>query len=114
MVGSGGGFTGFSTTYCLLDNGRLFSRSSRDTAYRFLGQQTTANTKRAFAMVETTGRIRKVRFDNPGNTYKFVEWQRGKQHYRVTWGAVGVTVPAAYPPFYNWFMTMIPAPTPLR
>lgn len=113
-VGNGGGFTGFSTTYCLLDNGQLFSRSSRDTAYQFLGRQTTANTKRAFATVETTGRIKRVRFDNPGNMYKFVEWKRGKQRYRVSWGAVGITVPAAYPKFYNWFMTVIPAPTQIK
>lgn len=114
VVGSGGGFTGFSTTYYLLDNGQLFGRRSQDTVYRVLGKLTTANTKRAFAAVETTGRIKKIRFDNPGNTYKFVGWKRGKQRYNVTWGAPGAAVPAAYPAFYNSFMKMIPATARLK
>jgi len=114
MVGSGGGFTGFSTTYYLLDNGQLFGRHSRDTTYRFISKQTTANTKRAFATVETTCRIKKVRFDKPGNTYKFVRWKRGKQQYNVTWGATGTTVPAAFPKFYTSFMAMIPAAARLK
>ena len=114
MVGSGGGFTGFSTTYYLLDDGRLFSRRSQDTTYRFLGKQTVANTKRAFAAVEITGRIKKVRFDNPGNTYKFVRWKKGKQQYNVTWGAPGITVPATYRKFYDSFMNMISASARLK
>ncbi len=109
LVGSGGGFTGASTTYCLLDNGQLFSRQSRDTTYRFLGHQTRANTRRAFATVETKCRIKKTRFDKPGNIYKFVRWKRGKQQYGVTWGAVGARVPATYPRFYTSFMALIPA-----
>ena len=114
MVGSGGGFTGFSTTYYLLDNGRLFGRRSRDTAYRFLGKQSMTNTKRAFATVETTCRIKKTRFDKPGNTYKFVRWKQGKQQYNVTWGATDATVPALYPKFYTSFMNMIPATARLK
>lgn len=114
LVGSGGGFTGFSTTYCLLDNGQLFGRRSLDTAYRYLGKQTAANTKWAFATVETTGRIKKVRFDNPGNTYKFVRWKKGKQQYSVTWGAPGTTVPAAYPKFYSSFIKKFPAVSRLK
>ena len=116
IVGSGGGFTGFSTTYYLLDNGQLFGRRSRDTVYRFIGKQTSANTKRAFATVETKCRIKKVRFDNPnpGNTYKFVGWKRGKQQYNVTWGAMGAAVPSAYSKFYDSFMKMIPAASRLK
>ena len=114
IVGSGGGFTGFSTTYYLLDNGQLFGRRSRDTVYRFIGKQTSANTKRAFATVETKCRIKKVRFNNPGNTYKFVRWKRGKQQYNVIWGAMDAAVPTTYPKFYDSFMKMIPAASRLK
>lgn len=114
MVGSGGGFTGFSTTYCLLDNGQLFGRQGLDTAYRYLGKQTPANTKWAFATVETTGRIKRVQFDNPGNTYKFVRWKKGRQQYGITWGAPGTTVPTAYPKFYTSFMKKFLAASRLK
>ncbi|GAB3641757.1 FAD-binding oxidoreductase [Spirosoma arcticum] len=114
MVGNGGGFTGFSTMYYLLDNGQLFSRRSQDTVYRALGKLTAADTKRAFATVETTGRIKKLRFNKPGNTYKFVGWKWGKQQYTVTWGAPGATVPATYSTFYDSFMSIIPTATRLN
>jgi hypothetical protein len=109
MVGSGGGFTGSSTTYYLLDNGRLYIQRSLDTTYRYLGKQSVASTKRAFTTVETKCRIKKTRFDKPGNTYRFVRWKKGKQQYSVTWGAVGASVPASYTSFYKAFMKMIPA-----
>lgn len=109
-VGSGGGVTGASTTYYLLDNGRLFGRRSRDSAYTFIGKQTTATTKRLFSTVENTCKIRTTRFDNPGNRYQFVEWRRGKQTYKVTWGEPGTTPPAGYPQFYKTFMTLVPTP----
>ncbi|WP_240625412.1 FAD-binding oxidoreductase [Spirosoma pollinicola] len=108
MVGSGGGFTGFSTTYCLLDNGKLFGRRSRDTTFTFIGRQTTANTKRVFSIAEETCKIKTARFDNPGNTYTFIRWKKGRKENKVSWGAAGVTVPASYKKFYNSFMAMIP------
>ncbi|MFD2572846.1 FAD-binding oxidoreductase [Spirosoma soli] len=114
LVGSGGGFTGAYTTYYLLDNGQLFGRRGRDTTFTFIGEQTSVNTKRVFTALEQACKIKTTRFDKPGNLYKFVEWRKGKQSYKVTWSASqaeasGVTVPVNYPAFYNSFMKMIPA-----
>ena len=109
VVGSGGGFTGFSTAFYLLDNGQLFGRRSPDTTFTFIGQQTAANTKRAFRTAECRCRIKKTEFNNPGNTYRFVRWRRGNEIHKVTWGGTGVNVPAKYPKFYDAFMAMIPA-----
>ena len=112
-VGSGGGFTGFVMTYYLLDNGQLYSRQSPDTTYHFLGNQSTASTKRLFAAVETKCRIKNTRFNKPGNMYKFVQWKKGKRDYRVTWGATDATAPAVYARFYHSFMNMVPTSTRL-
>lgn len=109
LVGSGGGVTGASTTYYLLETGQLFGRRSRDSTFTFIGRQPVAQTKRLFSTVETTCRIRTTRFDNPGNRYQFVGWRRGKQAYKVTWGEPGTTPPASYPQVYKTFMAMIPA-----
>lgn len=109
VVGSGGGFTGFSSTYYLLDNGKLFGRRSRDTVFTFIRQQTTARTRQMFRTVEGTCKIRTTTFDHPGNLYKFVQWRKGKLSHKVTWGASGKKVAATYPKFYDSFMTMIPA-----
>ena len=109
MAGNGGGFTGFSTTYYLLDNGQLFGKRSRDTLFTPLGKQTIANTKRLFEMVEKTCSIKTTQFNKPGNMYKFVGWQKGKQTYQVTWGAAGTALPPTYPKTYDSFMALIPA-----
>ncbi|MDB5240514.1 MAG: hypothetical protein JWP57_1139 [Spirosoma sp.] len=114
IAGSGGGFTGFSTTYYLLDNRQLFGKRSRDTLFTPLGKQTAATTKRLFYLVEKTGSIKTTRFNNPGNMYKFVGWQKGKQTYQVTWGAAGTTVPAMYPKIYDSFMVLIPTTSRLN
>jgi hypothetical protein len=113
-VGSGGGVTGYSTAYYLLDNGKLFGKRSRDTIFTFIGQQTAANTKRVFSVAEVKCKIKTTKFDNPGNLYKFVRWRKAKQEFIVTWGAVGKTVPANYPKFYDSFMAMIPAVSKLK
>jgi hypothetical protein len=109
MVGSGGGVTGFSTTYYLLDNGKLFGKRSRDMGFTFLGQQTAANTKRVFSVAEDKCKIKTAKFDNPGNVYTFIRWKKGKQENKVAWGAVDKAVPANYKKFYDSFMAMIPA-----
>lgn len=113
-VGSGGGVTGFSTSYYLLDNGKLFGKRSRDTTFTFIGQQTTANIKRVFSVAEDKCKIKTTKFDFPGNTYKFVRWKKGKQTFVVTWGATGKTIPANYPKFYDSFMAMIPSMSKLK
>ncbi|MVM40631.1 FAD-binding oxidoreductase [Spirosoma sp. HMF3257] len=114
IVGNGGGITGASTTYYLLENGKLFGRRNRDVAFTYIGQQTAANTKRVFRSVEVNCKIKMTRFDNPGNIYKFVQWRKGKLDYKVTWGAADKTVPANYPKVYDSFMAMIPASLRLK
>ncbi|SFD82111.1 hypothetical protein SAMN05216167_107176 [Spirosoma endophyticum] len=114
LVGNGGGFTGFTTTYYLLENGKLFGRRSRDTTFTLIRQQTQVMTKRMFSRVEIMCKIRKTTFSNPGNRYKFVRWRKGKLAYAVTWGEAGKTVPASYPKFYDSFMAMIPTASRLK
>ncbi|GAB4035903.1 FAD-binding oxidoreductase [Spirosoma gilvum] len=114
IVGSGGGFTGASSAYYLLENGKLYGRRTRDTTYTFIGQQTTANTKRVFTIAEGNCKIKTTKFDQPGNTYKFVQWRKGKVSHKVTWGAIDKKVPTSYPKFYDSFMAMIPASLRLK
>ncbi|WP_020601005.1 FAD-binding oxidoreductase [Spirosoma panaciterrae] len=114
IVGSGGGVTGASSAYYLLENGKLYGRRTRDTTFTFIGQQTAANTKRVFSIAEVNCKIQTTKFDQPGNTYKFVQWRKGKVSHKVSWGAVGKEVPTNYPKFYDSFMAMIPASLRLK
>ena len=107
-VGSGGGFTGRSTTYYLFENGNLFVKRSTDTSFSLIGVQTKTNTNRVFSTLENTCNIKTTRFDQPGNTYRFVRWKKGTQEYRVVWGDSQLKPPANYPKFYDSFMAMLP------
>ncbi|WP_420149619.1 FAD-binding oxidoreductase [Spirosoma sp.] len=108
-VAKGGGFTGFATTYYLLNDGKLFRRRSPDSSFTFIKQQSTAQTKRLFNTIEVTCKIKKTQFDHPGNRYTVVRWREGKQSYKVAWGMPGHTVPTTYPKFVNSFMALVPA-----
>jgi hypothetical protein len=107
-VGNGGGITGKTTTYYLLDTGELFRKSPADADFVRIGKQTTANTKRVFWSVEDRCAIKKTTFNEPGNYYQFVRWQKGKEIYRVVWTPSDTTVPANYPKVYASFLNMIP------
>lgn len=113
-VGYGGGVAGRSVAYYLLDNGRLFGKRRADTTFVELKAQSLGSTKQLFRTLETSARIRTTRFNEPGNTYRFVGWQRGRTRHRVVWGQPSPKPPAAYPRFYTRFMALIPDSLRLR
>ncbi|MGA0555277.1 FAD-binding oxidoreductase [Larkinella sp. VNQ87] len=108
QVGEGGGFTGSTRTYCLLENGLLFVKSDTDSLYKPLDQKPATTTRRLFRQLEKTCRIQTTRFNHPGNLYQFVRWQKGKTEYTVTWGDRTQPAPACFVQFYKTFMAQIP------
>ncbi len=111
-VGSGGGVRGGESAYYLLDDGRLFSRKPGEKGYTFIGTQTAANTKKVFWSVEDRCAIRKTTYNKPGNTYRFVQWKKGTEKYRVTWATGDKDVPGNFEQVYKGFMGMLTYPPP--
>lgn len=109
-VGSGGGFTGMTTTYYLLDNGKLFSKSNRDATYKGLGGLRATRRKQLFSGILDTCQIRTTDYSQPGNVSRFVTFQHGDETHRVTWAVGDTAVPASYPKFYQSFMGVLPPP----
>lgn len=107
-VGSGGGVVGLETAYALLDDGRLFSKTSAEKTYTFLGNQTAENTKRVFWSVEDRCQIKKTSFSKPGNIYRFVQWRKGVEKHKVTWAPGDKTLSVNYEKVYTGFMGMLP------
>lgn len=107
-VGSGGGVVGKEKAYLLLDDGRLFSRQSGQKSYTFIGKQTASNTKKVFWSVEDRCAIRKTKYNNPGNIYRFVNWKKGVEQHKVAWVPGDKKLPANYEQVYTGFMGMIP------
>lgn len=109
-VGSGGGFTGMTTMYYLLDNGKLFRKSNRDTTYTALGKLNVSQRKQLFSAVLDICQIKTTPYDQPGNVSRFVVFQNGNETHRVTWATGDSAVPASYPKLYQSFMSMLPVP----
>lgn len=108
VVGNGGGFTGLTTTYYLLDNGKLLSRSSRDTVFTQLGKPKSTLRKQLFRAVLDTCQIRTTAYNEPGNVSRFVQFQNAGETHRVAWATGDTAVPATYPKFYRSFMALVP------
>ncbi len=109
-MGSGGGFTGMTTTYYLLDTGKLFSKTNRDTTYKALGKLKATRRKQLFSAVLDTCQIKTTDYSQPGNVSRFVLFRQGDKPHRVTWVAGDTAVPASYPRFYQSFMDVLPTP----
>ena len=109
-VGSGGGFTGLTTTYYVLDNRKLFRKSNRDTVYTPLGKLTARQKKRVFSAILDTCQIAKTPYNEPGNVSRFVLFQDGAESHRVTWAVGDSAVPTSYSKFYQSFMAIVPVP----
>lgn len=108
IVGKGGGFTGASKAYYLLENGYFYSKSDTDSLFTRLGKKSAATTRRLFKELETGCRIKTARFDQPGNQYQFVSWKKNRQEYIVTWGDSQQPPPARFLAFYKSFMALVP------
>lgn len=114
IVGGGGGVTGYTGSYYLLDDGRLYGRHTRDKAYKLISTQPPATIKRLFSTVENQCKIKTTKYNEPGNMSRFVAWRKGRYYYKVTWAAGDANVPAEYPKFYSTFMALIPAADRLK
>lgn len=106
MVGSGGGFTGFVTTYTFLDNGQLFMQTSTDKDPKEMTRQKKKQAKEMFRMMDAMD-IQNSEFQHPGNMYTFVQLQEGKEAFRIIWGDDGYQAPEPAQALYDSMMVMI-------
>ncbi|GAB3920095.1 FAD-binding oxidoreductase [Larkinella terrae] len=108
VVGKGGGFTGATTSYYLLENGSLYRKSDADSVFTPLGKKSLTATRRLFKELETGCRIKTTRFSKPGNLYQFVSWKKNQQEFTVSWGDPRQPPPPRFVKFYKSFMALIP------
>jgi hypothetical protein len=94
--------------YRLLEDGGVYRRMSTDTIFEKIGDQSSKNIATAFKSLEDV-KFKAMNFNNPGRTYKFVKYQKGKEQHAVIWGNPKQPAPEAIQRVYEAFMGMIPA-----
>lgn len=101
LFGNGGGFAGKETTYKLLGNGSLLSKTS------IKGDFTTVkediNLKEVKGILKEVGKINwsGIELNNPGNTYRFLIYENEGITYKLTWGSGKSEVPQEIESLYN-------------
>ena len=88
VFGSGGGITGAVTTYCLLENGQLFSKNGvpgkNETAYESVKKVPKKTVKTLFAQANEMGLLGTEK-SQPGNMYCFVRMLTAEESGTATW-----------------------------
>ncbi len=101
LFASGGGFTGLTTTYTLLENGQLFSQSGiTDGVVKELQSVDKKKVKSLFAGAA------KIKWSDenivhPGNMHYTVIYKTGGKEHEITWGDGKYTPPAEVEQLYK-------------
>lgn len=83
--GTGGGFTGAVSTWCLLDNGRIFKSEDNGKTYQEVTKITRTASTQFFDNFTTLG-LRQMKLDEPGNKYYFLVLREKEGVHKLVWG----------------------------
>lgn len=111
IFGSGGGVSGGTVSYVLLENGQLFKLNSllKDTvALQKLSKKEAKDLFRKFEELH----IQQIDFNHPGNLYYFIENKQGSEKHRVVWGDQEYPPPIHVKNFYQILQGIVPKNSP--
>lgn len=105
--GSGGGFTGLSTTYCLLENGQLFEKaggvnSSFKPLYNISRKQALDIFKNAASLPWP-----KQDINEPGNMYSEIAYGKTGAAVRLVWSGKNAAVDPKIASFHQQLFSLI-------
>lgn len=113
IFGSGGGFTGASLSYVLLDNGQLFSTDSNsgigtDTKkYTLLKKLPKTITRQLFSKAVEL-QLEQLTFSHPGNISYFIGLNNTHTTQRITWGDHRHKAPEGAENLYHQLLATLP------
>lgn len=106
LIGQGGGVTGREKGTCINDRGLIYT-------FEGLGDWQFTYQKKLpldlFHQLESNYKVLKLnelQLQQPGNTYKFIEWSNGKQKQRLTWNEQVELNTKSAKLFYDIFQTI--------
>jgi len=106
VFGNGGGMTGASDTYVLLENGQLFHTNSLTKQSSELESISRIKAKEYFTKLKELS-LSERDFDHPGNMYYFLEDVNSDEGHRVTWGSNDHEISEECKTFYKELRTTI-------
>lgn len=86
--GSGGGFTGLFTEYCLVENGTLYKKIGLDTEWEVV-QKIKKDQAQQILKQSVQLDLASYKLNMPGNKYKYLLIDNDGVTNRITWGQPG-------------------------
>ncbi|HHH49751.1 MAG TPA: hypothetical protein ENK52_02095 [Saprospiraceae bacterium] len=105
--GSGGGFTGQVTEYCLLENGQLFVKKNTTEEYISLKSISKKKTKKLFSTLDSL-QLEKIEHNQPANMYHFLSVSDQKNSHRLVWSVNDKPFTKEVGQFIDSLQTIIP------
>lgn len=104
---SGGGFTGLTTTYTLLENGQLFSQT--EAVNGSVKELQAVDKKKVKSLFAAAAKIKwsDERVVHPGNMHYTVIYKTGGKEHEVTWGDGKYIPPAEVEQLYKDLNTIL-------
>jgi len=91
IFGDGGGITGATTSFILLENGQIFKHYSLDNSTMEVGKIKRKQAKQLLQGAQALG-MGEMDVNEPGNLYYFLELKTERDSHRCNWGAQGYQV----------------------
>lgn len=98
--GSGGGFAGTITEYCLLENGQLFGKQTKMLDWQSMDTLDKTKVKQYFKQIDKL-KLMDVNFDNPGNWSYFITINDGGKDHKIRWSMEQKPIGTNVETFYN-------------
>lgn len=85
VLGNGGGFTGMSTSYYIMESGDVFRSGMNDTSYIKVGKLDPKIIEQQFSAYQNL-KFSDVVLNDPGNRYFFLNMKSGGKEHMIQWG----------------------------
>lgn len=101
--GSGGGFTGKVKKYSILSNGQMFRNSDSPASGEASGEMVSLDEKVVDQLFLNFVNLKlaETKLDDPGNMYKFINYQENGNTHKIRWGGKNEEVPKSVKDFYK-------------
>jgi hypothetical protein len=107
LIGTGGGVTGLTTTWFILENGQVFRQESVSGEIKEMKKISKHQTSRVFEGAWSL-ELEKENFSHPGNMTSFITIKEpGKTPITVKWGDAKYPVPEKYSSFYQQTFSIV-------
>ena len=106
IFGSGGGFAGTVTEYCLLENGQLFLKKPGESSFAPLDDIDINLARQTFQNYKTLD-LASIKLRVPGNMYYFVRKGTKDKMHEITWGAHDASPPDKVKTYYSHLNNLV-------